>query len=277
MVLPTTADAVYDKFTGDLLRWGTGVDFGAADDFDADTETYRTDLPYPGKISTNKDGFFMDNWNGSTWIEKLLIDKSDSIYTADEFTDLTNWDTASGGDFDLFDDLPDADVFSPKCLRLPSNKIGRIALKTAQLNVTDMWVEVHGYNRVDDADSMSWFIGLRVDYATDDGYYIGFESGDTESKMQIIYRAGGLNSVIKTGDGLRGLGFDPDQELIFRAAIKDDRIQQQIIKLSDGSILAEMFTHDSNISASGSAGIAVFTSSNINQRLDKFQVFNMAL
>jgi len=275
MPTPTTANAVYETSTGDLLRWGTGVDFSAADDFDPGTETYRTDLPYPGLLKTSETGFDYHNWNGSAWVEKEIITKGSLVYGPETFADFDDWDTGSGGSFDVFDDLPDASIFSPACLRLPASTTGRIAIKTTNVSQADMWLRVKGYNRVDNADSMKWFIGLRVDYIADDGYYIGFDATPAESKIQIIRRVAGVDEIIYNGIGLRSLGIVADQELIYLAIIKGSRMEFRILNASDSTLLTRICHFDKAITGAGTAGVAIFNSATVSQRLDGLRVSNV--
>ncbi len=59
---------VYETSSGDLLRAGYS-DFPNDGAFNAGTETYRTDVPFPSKIKGDEDESNMHRWNGSTWVE----------------------------------------------------------------------------------------------------------------------------------------------------------------------------------------------------------------
>lgn len=57
--------------TGDLLRCGF-CDFENDGSFNASTEIYRTDVPFPACVVDDPDETQFHRWNGSAWI---LIDK----------------------------------------------------------------------------------------------------------------------------------------------------------------------------------------------------------
>jgi hypothetical protein len=62
------SNGVIETATGDLVRCGF-CDFSASDDFDSETETYKTDVPHPGKVRGDPDEAKMHRWNGSSWVE----------------------------------------------------------------------------------------------------------------------------------------------------------------------------------------------------------------
>ncbi len=60
-------NGVIETATGDLLRAGFS-DFLNDGSFNAGTESYRTDVPFPGKVRYGGDAN-MHRWSGSEWVE----------------------------------------------------------------------------------------------------------------------------------------------------------------------------------------------------------------
>ena len=63
----TQINAVRDTATGDLKRWGCGVDFENDGSFDTTTETYMTDVGR-GLISKKTYGSDYHQWDGSAFV-----------------------------------------------------------------------------------------------------------------------------------------------------------------------------------------------------------------
>ena len=58
---------VIETSTGDLLKAGF-CDFTADGSFDSNTQTQRTDVPFPAKVRGDSDETQMHRWNGSAWV-----------------------------------------------------------------------------------------------------------------------------------------------------------------------------------------------------------------
>lgn len=61
-------NGVIETVTGDLLRCGF-CDFQDDGSFDAATESYKTDIPFPGKVRGDDEEPMMHRWTGSAWTE----------------------------------------------------------------------------------------------------------------------------------------------------------------------------------------------------------------
>ena len=187
--------------------------------------------------------------------------KGSQIGSTEEFDNFTDWDDSAAGPLNAgFDDAVDIGIYTPKLALDFGTATASGEIIHSSIAKTNMLIEAEFYLRRITFDMTLFFMGLRIDTASnDDGYFAGLDfNAAFRPKLTIKKRISGIFSdllpvsIFELKD-VAGWLVDTSLRMDFMA--NEEKLEARLTRVSDGLVIAAVGKKDSTFSNSGTVSI----------------------